>query len=114
MRRRGDEQFGIVILRQCRDVAAAVSVKIKCLALTEVVAFALAPFAVTLRERLFTNAADAFTVPKGHDKVHPFLVAVRTLRAGEQLVHPRKSLIGQGNEIVLQRHDSFHVQIVLA
>ena len=78
------------------------------------VALALAPFLVTLGECLFADAADAVTVPEGHDKIHPFLVAVRTLRAGEQFVHARKGLVGQRNEIVLQRYHRFHVEIILA
>ena len=78
------------------------------------VTFAFAPLLVTLGECLLADAADAVTVPEGHDKVHPFLVAVRTLRAGEQFAHAGKGLVGQRNEIVLQRHHRFHVEVVLA
>ena len=53
-------------------------------------------------------------MPEGHDKIHPFLVAVSTLWAGEKLVYTGKGLVGQRNEIVLQRHHCFHVEIVLA
>ena len=73
-----------------------------------------APHACQTGLQLFADTADAIAVPKGHDKVHPFLVAVGALRAGEQLVHAWKGLVGQRNEIVLQRYHRFHVEVVLA
>ena len=45
---------------------------------------------------------DEVAVPKGHDKIHPLLVAVGALWAGEQFVHAGECLVGQRNEIVLQ------------
>ena len=59
------------------------------------VALAFAPFLVAIGECLLADTADAVTVPEGHDKVHPFLVAVGALRAGEQFVHAGKGLVGQ-------------------
>ena len=90
------------------------SVDIQSLFRAEMVALALAPFLVTLGEYLLADAADAVAVPECHDKIHPFLVAVSTLRAGEQFVHTGKGLVGQRNEIVLQRYHRFHVEVVLA
>lgn len=102
LRRSGNEQLGVVILRQRGEMTAASSVEIQCFLCAEMVALALAPFLITLGECFLADAADAVTVPEGHDKVYPFLVAVRTLRAGEQFVHAGKGLVGQRNEIVLQ------------
>ena len=76
-------------------MAAASGIDIQCLFRAEMITLALAPLLVTLGECLFAGASDAVAVPKGHDKVHPFLVAVRTLRAGEQFVHAGKGLVGQ-------------------
>ena len=95
-------------------MAAAFGVDIQSFLFTEMVTLTLAPFLVALGECLLADAADAVAVPECHDKVHPFLVAVRTLRTGEQFVHAGKGLVGQRNEIVLQRHHRFHVEIVLA
>ena len=78
------------------------------------VALPFTPLLVTLGKCFFTNVADAFTVPKRRGKVYPLLVAVGAFRAGEQLVHPREGLVGQRNEIVLQRHNGFHVKAILA
>lgn len=81
LRRSGNEQLGVVILRQRGEMTAASSVEIQCFLCAEMVALALAPFLITLGECFLADAADAVTVPEGHDKVYPFLVAVRTLRA---------------------------------
>ena len=98
----GNEQLCVVILRQRGEMTAASGVEVQCFLCAEMVALALAPFLVALGESLLADAADAVAVPEGHDKIHPFLVAVRTLRAGEQFVHAGKGLVGQRNEIVLQ------------
>ena len=92
----------------------AAGIDVQCFLDAAMVIFAFAPLLVTLGECLLADAADAVTVPEGHDKVYPFLVAVRTLRAGEQFVHAGKGLVGQRNEIVLQRYFRFHVDVVLA
>ena len=92
----------------------AAGIDVQCFLDAAMVTFAFAPLLVTLGECLLADAADAVTVPECHDKVHPFLVAVRTLRAGEQFAHAGKGLVGQRNEIVLQRHHRFHVEVVLA
>ena len=83
-------------------MAAASGVDIQSFLLTEMVTLTLAPFLVALDECLLADAANAVAVPECHDKVHPFLVAVRTLWAGEQFVPAGQGLIGQRNEIVLQ------------
>ena len=80
----------------------------------EMITLALAPLLVTLGKRLRADVADAVTVPEGYDKVHPFLVTVSTLRTGEQFVHAGECLVGQRNEVVLQRYHRFHVEVVLA
>ena len=110
----GNEQLRVVVLRQCSEMATAFCVDVQCFLCAEMVALALAPFLVTLCECLLADAADAVAVPEGHDKIHPFLVAVSTLRAGEQFIHAGKCLVGKRNEIVLQRHHRFHVEVVLA
>ena len=53
-------------------------------------------------------------MPERRNKINPLLAAIRTIRAGEQLVHPRKGLVSKRSEIVLQRHHVLHVEIVLA
>ena len=95
-------------------MATTPSVDIQSLFRAKMIPLALAPLLVTLGECFFADAADAVAVPKGHDKVHPFLVAVSTLRAGEQLIHAGKGLVGQRNEVILQRYHRFHVEVVLA
>ena len=109
-----NEQFRVVVLRQRGEMAAASGVNVQCFFCAEMVALAFAPLLVALGECLFAGAADAVAVPKGHDKVHPFLVTVCTLWAGEQFVHAGKGLVGQRNEVVLQRYHRFHVEVVLA
>lgn len=64
-------------------MAATAGIEIQRFLCAEMVALSLAPLLVTLGERLLADAANAVAVPEGHDKIHPFLVAVRTLRAGE-------------------------------
>ena len=71
LRRSGNEQLGVVILRQRGEMTAASSVEIQC---------------------FLADAADAVTVPEGHDKVYPFLVAVRTLRLENSSFTPGKVL----------------------
>ena len=85
----------VVILRQRGEMAAASGVDIQRLFRAEMITLAFAPLLVTLGECFFTDMANAVTVIEGHDKVHPFLVAVGTLRAGEQFVHTGKGLVGQ-------------------
>ena len=75
-------------------MAAASGVNIQRLFCAEVITLAFAPPLVTLGECFLADAADAVAVPKGHDKVHPFLVAIGALRAGEQIVHAEKGLVG--------------------
>ena len=108
-----DEQLCVLVLRQRGEMSAAAYVEVPCFLLTEMVAFAFAPLLVTLCECLFADVANTVAVPKGHDKVYPFLVAVRTFWAGKKFVYTRKSLIGQRNEIILQRYHRFHVKVVL-
>ena len=91
----GNKQFGVVVLRQRGEMAAASGVNIQRLFCAEMITFAFAPLPVTLGKRFFADTADAVAVPKGHDKVHPFLVAVGAFRAGEQFVHTRNGLVGQ-------------------
>ena len=88
-------------------MAAASDVNIQRLFCAEVITLALASLLVTLGECLLADAADTVAVPKGHDKIHPFGVAVSVLRAGEQFVHAGKGLVGQRNEVVLQRYTVF-------
>ena len=77
------------------------------------VTFPLAPLAVALHKGRFTGQIDAFAMPECRNEINPLLAAIRTVWAGEQLVHPWKGLISKRNEIVLQRHHIFHVEIVL-
>ena len=95
-------------------MAAASGIDLQCFFDAEMVALAFAPLLLTLGECLFADAADAVTMPEGYDKIHPFLVTVRTLRTGEQFVHAGEGLVGQRNKIVLQRYHRFHVEVVLA
>ena len=111
---RDNEQLCVLVFRQCRKMATASGVNVQRLLCTEMVSLAFAPLLVTFCKRLFAGTADAIAMPEGHDKIHPFLVAVSTLWAGEKLVYTGKGLVGQRNEIVLQRHHCFHVEIVLA
>ena len=76
-------------------MAAASGIDIQRLFRTEMITLAHAPLLVMLSERFFADTANAVAVPKCHDKVHPFLMAVGALRAGEQFVHTRKGLVGQ-------------------
>ena len=73
----------------------------------------VAPLFVPLRKSLFTDAADAFAMPEGRDKIYPFLVPIGAFRALKHLIHARKDLVCQGNEIVLQRNTRLHVEIIL-
>ena len=91
----GNKQFGVVVLRQRGEMATASRVDVQRFLCAEMVALALAPLLVTLGECLLADAANAVAVPEGHDKIHPFLVAVGAFRAGEQFVHTRKGLVGQ-------------------
>lgn len=77
------------------EMATASGIDIQCFFCAEMVTLALAPLPVALGKRFFADTADAIAVPKGHDKVHPFLVAVSAFRAEEQFVHTRKGLVGQ-------------------
>ena len=52
-------------------------------------------------------------MPKGRDEIYPFLVPIDAFRALEYLIHARKDLVCQGDEIVLQRNTRLHVEIVL-
>ena len=109
----GDQQLGIAVSGQGGDIAHAVHVQLRRFPLAEMVALSLAPFAVAFSKSHLTGQIDALTVPKGHDKIHPLLAAIGTVRTGEQFVHTRKYLVSKRDEVVLQRHHVFHVQIVL-
>ena len=100
----------MVVLGQRRVVSAAVSIHVKGFVGAEIITFPLAPLPVVLDERFRRYVAQAVAVPESHDKVYPFLVVVRTLRAGERFVHARIHLVGQRNKIILQNHVSFYVQ----
>lgn len=110
----GNEQPGIVVLWQRREMTTAPGIDIQCFFYAEKIALPPAPFPVTLCKSTLAHAADAVAVPEGHGKIHPFLVAVGTLRTGEQLVDTGECLVGQGDEIVLQRHYCLHVKVILA
>ena len=73
----------------------------------------LAPLAVALRKSSLADQGDALTVPEGHDEIHPLLASVGTVRAGKHFVYPRKDLVSERNEVILQCHHVLHVQIVL-
>ena len=109
-----NEQFGIAVPGQSRDMAHAAHVQLRCFPFAEMVAFPLAPLAVALSESRLANQTDTLTMPERYDEINPLLAAIRTIWAGEQLVYPWKDLVSEGNEIVLHCHHILHVKIVLA
>ena len=112
--RSSDEQLGVAVLGQSRDMAHAVHIQFRRFSIIEMVTFPLAPFAVALGESRFAGQADTFAMPECRDEINPFLASIGTIRAGEQFVCPWKGLVSKRNEIVLQRHHILHVEIVLA
>ena len=109
-----DEQFGVAVLGQSRDMAHAVHIQFRRFPFVEMVAFPLAPLAVALCESRLADQTNALAMPKCYDEINPLLVAISAFRAGKQLVYTWKDFVSEGNEIVLQRHHIFHVEIVLA
>jgi hypothetical protein len=53
-------------------------------------------------------------MPEIGNKIHPLLMTVGAGRAVEKFVGTGPSFIEQRDEIVLQRHRCFHIQVVLA
>ena len=94
-------------------MAHAVHIQLRCLPLVEMIPLAFAPLTVAFGEGGLAGQVDTLIVPKGHDKIDPLLATIGAIRAGEQLVYPRKDLVSERNEVVLQRRHVFHVQIVL-
>ena len=109
----GDDQLDIAVLGQGRNMPDAVDVQIRRFGVAEMITLPLAPLAVTLRESSLADQGDALTVPEGHDEIHSLLASVGTIRTGKYLVYPRKNLVSERNEVILQGHHVLHVQIVL-
>ena len=95
------------------DNFSGTCVDLRSLVRIEVVAVTLAPLAVALDKGCTTDGGDAFGVPEGCNKVHPFLTAVFASGTVEPAIHSRKGLIQQCDEIIGQRYSRFGVQVKL-
>ena len=80
---------------------------------TKTIPLPIAPFTVTLGEGDLAGQVDVLTAPKGYDEIHPLLAAIGTVRAGDWFIRTRKHLVGERNEVVLQRYYAVDTQIVL-
>ena len=84
------QELGGSGLRHDAEMPTGGGVDVQRLVLAEVVAVLLTPLLIPGCKCLFRQPADALTVPKGGNKVYPFLAAVRPNRAGKQTVCVRE------------------------
>ena len=93
--------------------SAGSGIDFQCLGFTEVVAALETPFLVFLFKCLLRQLADAFSMPERFNKIHPFLAAVGSYRAGKQAIYAWKHGIQQRDQVVTQHGLNLGILLIL-